>query len=264
MSFDPYLFSPSHSPPGEEIESNRRHWIVAECPARLDLAGGWSDTPPLTLENKEGEGGGRVTNVAILIDQKRPIGAKGERSSTDGIKVVYLCDARSMMQYGVICAGWRPIICLFFLPVRRIDEPVVRICFSADGSAGFGDNLELSSLEEFRDFNQPTTPGALAKTAFIFTGVIQLPELVRLAEEKGTAGGEDGQGQSSLAEQLMQSIGSPGVELRCWYVRWPARERGGEKTLNTEGSRHCASIFCELLMLGLNILSYYPILASCV
>ena len=62
---------------GDDSESNRYHWIVAECPARLDLSGGWSDTPPLTLENKEGEGGGRVTNVAILIDQKRPIGAKG-------------------------------------------------------------------------------------------------------------------------------------------------------------------------------------------
>ena len=102
-------------------------------------------------------------------------------------------------------------------PVRRINEPVVRICFSADGSAGCGDNLELSSLEEFRDFNQPTNPGALAKTAFIFTGVIQLPELVQLAEEKGTAGGDQNGAQSvSLADQLMQSIGSPGVELRCW------------------------------------------------
>ncbi len=63
---------------------------------------------------------------------------------------------------------------------------MVRICFSADGGASHGgDNLELSSLEEFRDFNRPTNPGALAKTALIFTGVIQLPDLVRLAEEKG-------------------------------------------------------------------------------
>ena len=105
--------------------------------------------------------------------------------------------------------------------VRRIEEPVVRICFSADGGGGFGDNLELSSLEEFRDFNRPTNPGALAKTAFIFTGVVQLPDLVQLAESQKAGGdGEENGGANkqtvSLADQLMQSIGSPGVELRCW------------------------------------------------
>ena len=103
--------------------------------------------------------------------------------------------------------------------MRRIEEPVVRICFSADGGGGFGDNLELSSLEEFRDFNRPTNPGALAKTAFIFTGVIQLPDLVQLAEDKSGGDAEENvrrQQTVSLADQLMQSIGSPGVELRCW------------------------------------------------
>ncbi len=46
-------------------------WIIAESPARIDLAGGWTDTPPLTYEH-----GGAVTNAAILIDGQRPIGAK--------------------------------------------------------------------------------------------------------------------------------------------------------------------------------------------
>ena len=26
-------------------------WIVAECPARVDLSGAWSDTPPITYEH---------------------------------------------------------------------------------------------------------------------------------------------------------------------------------------------------------------------
>lgn len=41
------------------------HWIKAECPARLDLSGGWSDTPPITYEH-----GGAVTGVSITVNGK--------------------------------------------------------------------------------------------------------------------------------------------------------------------------------------------------
>ncbi|CAD5120614.1 DgyrCDS9171 [Dimorphilus gyrociliatus] len=49
-------------------------WIKATCPARIDFSGGWSDTPPISYEN-----GGKVTNMAIKVDGKRPIGAKARR-----------------------------------------------------------------------------------------------------------------------------------------------------------------------------------------
>ncbi|CAJ1055837.1 L-fucose kinase [Xyrichtys novacula] len=49
-------------------------WQEVECPARLDLAGGWSDTPPIAFEH-----GGSVTNVAVKVDGKRPIGARARR-----------------------------------------------------------------------------------------------------------------------------------------------------------------------------------------
>ncbi|XP_014671996.1 PREDICTED: L-fucose kinase-like [Priapulus caudatus] len=49
-------------------------WVTAECPARLDLSGGWTDTPPITYEH-----GGAVTNVAILVDGRRPVGARARR-----------------------------------------------------------------------------------------------------------------------------------------------------------------------------------------
>lgn len=38
-------------------------WFVVECPARADLSGGWSDTPPITYEH-----GGAVCNVALKVD----------------------------------------------------------------------------------------------------------------------------------------------------------------------------------------------------
>ena len=40
-------------------------WIIGESPARADIAGGWSDTPPISYEH-----GGAVTNAAILVDGK--------------------------------------------------------------------------------------------------------------------------------------------------------------------------------------------------
>eukprot|EP01035_Chromulina_nebulosa_P018190 gene18190-23851_t len=42
--------------------------VVAEGPVRIDLAGGWSDTPPICYDL-----GGSVLNVAIKIDNKNPI-----------------------------------------------------------------------------------------------------------------------------------------------------------------------------------------------
>ena len=37
--------------------------MTAKCPVRVDVAGGWSDTPPITYEH-----GGAVLNVAITVD----------------------------------------------------------------------------------------------------------------------------------------------------------------------------------------------------
>lgn len=40
-------------------------WVRASCPIRADLAGGWTDTPPITYEL---EGGGVCVNVAINLE----------------------------------------------------------------------------------------------------------------------------------------------------------------------------------------------------
>nr|XP_015223920.1 PREDICTED: L-fucose kinase [Lepisosteus oculatus] len=49
-------------------------WVEVECPARMDLSGGWSDTPPITFER-----GGAVVNVAVRVDGRRPIGVRARR-----------------------------------------------------------------------------------------------------------------------------------------------------------------------------------------
>eukprot|EP00052_Salpingoeca_macrocollata_P027525 m.261724 g.261724 ORF g.261724 m.261724 type:complete len:1098 (+) comp22752_c0_seq2:1934-5227(+) len=46
-------------------------WVTAEIAARIDIAGGWSDTPPIAYEH-----GGAIINIAVMLDGKRPIGVK--------------------------------------------------------------------------------------------------------------------------------------------------------------------------------------------
>ncbi|XP_035193004.1 L-fucose kinase isoform X1 [Oxyura jamaicensis] len=60
-------------------------WVQALCPARLDLSGGWSDTPPVTYEH-----GGAVVDVAVLVDGCRPIGARVRRIPEPELRLVSL------------------------------------------------------------------------------------------------------------------------------------------------------------------------------
>ncbi|XP_030367935.1 L-fucose kinase isoform X3 [Strigops habroptila] len=61
------------------------HWVQVVCPARLDLSGGWSDTPPITYEH-----GGAVVDVAVLVDGCWPIGARVRRISELELRLVSL------------------------------------------------------------------------------------------------------------------------------------------------------------------------------
>uniref|UniRef100_A0A8C3EDE7 Fucose kinase n=1 Tax=Corvus moneduloides TaxID=1196302 RepID=A0A8C3EDE7_CORMO len=61
------------------------HWVQVVCPARLDLSGGWSDTPPITYEH-----GGAVVDVAVLVDGCRPIGARVRRIVQPELRLVSL------------------------------------------------------------------------------------------------------------------------------------------------------------------------------
>jgi galactokinase/mevalonate kinase-like predicted kinase len=46
-------------------------WVISTSPARVDLAGGWSDTPPLCYEF-----GGSVTGMAVLVDGYKPLSCR--------------------------------------------------------------------------------------------------------------------------------------------------------------------------------------------
>ena len=56
--------------------------IWGRCPARLDLAGGWSDTPPYCFIN-----GGRVVNIAVELNGQPPIQVFARRRSKFAIRL---------------------------------------------------------------------------------------------------------------------------------------------------------------------------------
>ncbi len=60
----------------------QRDTVSAAAPARIDLGGGWSDTPPFCLD-----WGGTVLNAALLIDGACPIETRIERLSEPWIEI---------------------------------------------------------------------------------------------------------------------------------------------------------------------------------
>ncbi|XP_040893545.1 L-fucose kinase isoform X2 [Toxotes jaculatrix] len=105
-------------------------WQEVECPARLDLAGGWSDTPPIAFEH-----GGSVTNTAVRVDGKRPIGARA----------------------------------------RRITEPrLLLVSYTGGRESGVSTETVCDSLDDLRDYCQPHAPGALLKAVCVCSGLVSL------------------------------------------------------------------------------------------
>lgn len=121
-----------------EQKVKENEWIKACCPARLDLAGAWSDTPPITYECL---GGSCVTNLAILVNNEKPIGSKGRivNKQINGgffVKVIMQDSAQSS------------------------DEP---------------NNVSFSfyELQDFKDYNKPQAVGCLMKAVCVFTKLIE-------------------------------------------------------------------------------------------
>ncbi|XP_078023779.1 L-fucose kinase [Epinephelus lanceolatus] len=122
-------------------------WQEVECPARLDLAGGWSDTPPIAFEH-----GGSVTNVAVKVDGKRPIGARA----------------------------------------RRIREPrLVLVSHTGGRDSGVSTETVCDSLDDLRDYCQPHAPGALLKAVCVCSGLVSLSSQHALGDQlmQGWEGG---------------------------------------------------------------------------
>ncbi|MFC1717234.1 L-fucokinase [Candidatus Poribacteria bacterium] len=103
-----------------QIRSDEVVWVCA--PARLDFAGGWSDTPPYCLEH-----GGSVLNAAVKLNGQYPIQVIG----------------------------------------KLHPEPFIKI-----NSIDLGERVTISEISEMLSYQDPTDWSALAKAAFVATGLI--------------------------------------------------------------------------------------------
>ena len=106
-------------------------WVTVECPARLDLAGGWSDTPPICYEH-----GGAVCNVAVLVNGIRPIGARVRLIGAPVVKCAQLTRRPKEMRERDAGAGGAK-------------------CFEDDQRIEF----LLSETSDLSDYNQPNALG---------------------------------------------------------------------------------------------------------
>ena len=176
-------------------------WVIVTAPARVDLAGGWSDTPPITYEavgdGLEGpapaeypgdlaaiaaaasDGGGLVVNVAVTVDGERPLGCRARRTPPSA---------------GVP----RIVIRTRGLPNDSSSGPLPTDTPGAPGVVV--SSIECGSLASLSDFNQPMAEGALVKCALL----LLLGGLSSTGEE--------------LAARLQGALAGAGLEIESWSL----------------------------------------------
>ena len=111
-------------------------WVHASCPIRADLAGGWTDTPPITYELQKG---GVCVNVAINLEGR--VSARRSR------------------------VGQMPVVA----SARRLKDPVLVLQPPEDSASS---PIVWKTLADIADYHQPLAPGALFKCAVIALGLI--------------------------------------------------------------------------------------------
>ena len=131
-------------------------WVQANCPARIDLAGAWSDTPPITYECT---GGSCVTNVAILVNGRKPIGAKARIVKSDA----------AADDVGAAEPKYVQIVMKEYEDDdEKNGQPIV---------------LKFTRLDEFRDYNKPHALACLIKAVCVFTKLVELCDDLSLSEQ---------------------------------------------------------------------------------
>jgi fucokinase len=111
--------------------------VIASAPARIDLSGGWSDTPPISYEN-----GGAVANLAVTVDKRRPLQAKCRLvKGMDGI--LLRTESRTLSS----------------------DELISHT------------EVRIHQLNDMKDYNNPFGKCSLLKCALIYLGIVTIDEI---------------------------------------------------------------------------------------
>jgi len=194
-------------------------WATASSPARIDLAGGWSDTPPVTYEAPAptaaaaascaaaaaasagrnpyvdavaacaARGGGLVVNVAVTVDGAQPIGTRARRvPPAEGDAGELTVTIRTRAQPKAAAAS------------GSAGAGVAAASAGSDGAPGVVvSTLRLASLRDLQDYNQPHAEGAIVKCALLLLGGVRLPSLTAFAASAAEEGLAAAAGGASAA-----------------------------------------------------------------
>ena len=157
------------------VERARGAWVVCETPARIDLAGGWSDTPPVCYDNPQG---GRVVNAAIQIDGRCPIGARARRIDAPLLRITIdpaagPIEVRELSQLedynSPLAPGALPKCVILFCGVASLRDPRGRTL--AEQLAHGGGGLEVESWSRLPTGSGLGTSSILAAALVAAVGV---------------------------------------------------------------------------------------------
>lgn len=113
------------------------HWVLSRAPARVDLGGAWSDTPPVCFEF-----GGSVTGAAVLVDDLVPLS----------------CRCR-------VLSGMSGIL----LRSESRDRQ--------SGSVSSAVEVEVGRMADISSYSNPTSDCALLQCALICAGIVKEEEV---------------------------------------------------------------------------------------
>ena len=167
--------------------------VEVTSPVRIDLCGGWSDTPPITYEH-----GGKVTNVAVRIDGHHPIGASAKSfhlpppPHPDSDKVIIVKTGRSR--------------------TLTLDQAQAILTDDPD------DTVFLSKPSDLSDYNDPTAPAALVKCVILALKIVDLGSELGLGQQiaravgRGAAVGD----ANGVGGERTGGNGGVGLYIRSW------------------------------------------------
>ena len=213
------------------VQASRPREVTVERPLRIDLAGGWSDTPPICHDM-----GGTVLNAAVTIDGKTPVKVKVARIRAAEVRVASV----DLRKHGVLRTmeeirdhsdphDWQALVkSALTVTGYRFEDGGISIKISADVPKGSG--MGTSSILGSAVIE------ALGRIAGKDYAVDEIAELtLRLEREMRTGGGwQDQMGALVPGVKILRT--RPGKAQRIAWTRLDAAsEKAFAKYLSERG-----------------------------